>query len=169
MEFTQEDFIQYLAHHFGSTVNSELTYEDGETSNYDIVLDAYNLSDIESRMIRGSRRKYWLSLTPLTMITDEDAIEVARIATNKKNIHLTDTCKKGYGFSFWVNNEKEYQINWERNLKLICLEATPYEHLLSNHDVVQCYQYLQSKGYALPYKQYSIDQLLKANVLRLKK
>lgn len=74
------------------------------------------------------------NLTPLSSITDEDAIKVARMLN--------------YGF----NDELaiQYAMDYVKNINYISV-----------------YQYLQSKGYALPWNGLSVDDLISYGWLKL--
>lgn len=84
-------------------------------------------------------------LTPLSKISDYDAIEVAII--NGYNRSYDDKIKLGRDFitDIILNNGS----------------------FLSNNILV-IYQYLQSKGYALPYMDYSVEDLVELGVYKLK-
>ena len=90
-----------------------------------------------------------LLLTPLEQIGDEDAINVFNIIGI--STHLSDEskaiqCKE----LFTTNDFYTKQTN---------ISASSY---------LKAFQYLQSKGYALPYMEYSVDDLIKLNVIKLK-
>lgn len=74
-------------------------------------------------------------LTPLSAITDKDAIEVAKIYWGKTDFTSIDHTKR------------------------------VLDSLIQKTDVVD---YLRSKGYALPWKKYSVEQLIEMGWLKLK-
>jgi len=80
-----------------------------------------------------------LLLTPLQLISDEDAINVAKIVFKNKKDH---NIEKGKYF------------------------ASGGFYLVSNF--LGGYQYLQSKGYALPYLDYSVSDLVENGTIKLK-
>ncbi len=88
----------------------------------------------------------YLLLKPLNVISDEDVIELTKIIY-----------KENYVFDYDV-----FHLSWERITKKLVLQ-TP--NLLN----VECYQYLQSKGYALPFRNLSVKELEFYGWIRLEK
>lgn len=87
-------------------------------------------------------------LTPLSMISDEDAIECANILIDKgDSIRDKEDAKKHY---------------W-RGLILSLRESS--DVFLSNTHI---YQYLQSKDYALPYLGVSVEEQISRNWIKLR-
>ncbi len=90
-----------------------------------------------------------ISVKPLSAITDEDAIEVTKIA---------------------------YKGRWDLppdEKQLLVLGKQAVRDLFFNHGSFPMshnffiFQYLQSKGYALPYLNYSVEELVEAGVYLL--
>lgn len=77
----------------------------------------------------------FLQLKPFLSITDEEAIEVAKI----------------YGLDY-----KNYKPESKEKIILLTNIYAPV------------YQYLQSKGYALPFRNYSVGQLIEMGWVKLK-
>lgn len=106
-------------------------------------------------------------------LTDQDAIQVAKITGYEdfKIVVRDDTgnflfiCRETNGI------KKPYPIGDSINLSLYdeCLFWSNNEEYYSESSEVSlhCYQYLQSKGYALPYLEYSVDDLVKAGIYQL--
>lgn len=143
-----------------------------------IVQDGLNSTDLCTVNFAISEDIYkegWLLLKPLSSISDEDAIEVAKIAlghqkfTQQIRISETSDRSKGFGFSFWLNGESEYQIDLGNfyNPKLFCLNrsTSPSEYL---HNVLKISDYLRSRGYALPWMGLSVEQLISYGWIKLK-
>jgi hypothetical protein len=80
----------------------------------------------------------------LRNITDEDAIEVAKL-----NVTM--------GINFEEKDSVNEVINYVKKVLI---------HYMSIN--IKSYQYLQSKGYALPYMDYSVENLLELGVYALK-
>jgi len=73
---------------------------------------------------------FCLLLKPLSSITDDDAIEVAKQMAYDDNLDI---------------NGKSQVIHWEANWKLIPLISSDY---------------LRSKGYALPWNGHSVEEMI---------
>lgn len=97
-----------------------------------------NLVDLIANKDTGD--KYWLELKPLSLITDEDAIEVVKIL---QGIGITSTA---------MREPKEY-----------CLNAIGKTLYLTSPVV----DYLRSKGYALPWMDLSVDEMIDAGWIRI--
>jgi len=105
-------------------------------------LDTIHLSD---RLIQPG---YKLLLKPLSSITDEDAKECANI--------LIDNADS-------IRDKDEARIHYWHGLKLAIADNS--NTFISN---VEIYQYLQSKGYALPYNGLSIEKLIELDWIKLR-
>jgi hypothetical protein len=88
---------------------------------------------------------YSLWLTSLENITDKDAIEVAILLGYDREYHDKINLGKKFLNEIFLNNSS---------------------YLYSS--ILLCFQYLQSKGYALPYMSYSVENLVKLRVYKLK-
>jgi hypothetical protein len=88
----------------------------------------------------GTLREYdYLFLTPLSSITDEDAIEVARIE---------------YQNVLDINNYSDYAC--------VKIGKDVIGVLLLDHESIplRLSDFLRSRGYLLPWKQYTVDEIL---------
>jgi len=124
-------------------------------------------------------RYAYLLLTPLSAITDEDAIEVTKIVTKPE---------RGT-FTFEVIEAKHNYLNQLVKQVIIHqhypnIKSKPDSDIYGLVDVfnftssivakmdamlpTHCYQYLQSKGYALPYMGLSVEQLIEYGWIKLK-
>lgn len=92
-----------------------------------------------------------LEVKPLSSITDEDAIEVAKLMGWNR---VLPPNTEGHPLDFSVS---VYDFNWIKN-KANDLSKYP----------IQVTDYLRSKGYALPAFGYSVDELVEAGVFKLK-
>lgn len=115
--------------------------------------------------------KCTLLLTPLEQITDKDANEIALILGMEKwnqndNFFVTHRRDDAIVFSTLGTTAILFfngQIFPNYNDKI----RTTNEHKESLM-IIYVYQYLQSKGYALPYMNYSVDELVENGVIKLK-
>lgn len=102
--------------------------------------------DVESRDCKFEEavKNHYILLKPLSSITDEDAVEVAKIFNQHKiKAHYSDDSLKAY----LIKEGKQFAFRCE-------------------HYVV-IYQYLQSKGYALPFMGLSVEQLVEYGWVKL--
>jgi hypothetical protein len=102
---------------------------------------------------------FHLSLNPISKITDEDAIEMAKMFGNVKGeiqINRMD-----------LNNKDCYYV------AQVFTHVPKYTSFSIPKEIdgdfrVSWYQHLQSKGYALPYMDYSINDLVELGIYKLK-
>lgn len=89
-----------------------------------------------------------LLLTPLSNMTNEDAIKCAELGgfINFSNIEITDR-------GFWVR--------WDE------IKKNKFIHYIDL--LLPQIDFLRSKGYALPYMDYSVEDLVKEGIYTLKK
>lgn len=83
---------------------------------------------------------FYLVLTPLSQITDEDAIELSKLMHGDLAKSMEDGKHLHYGKNF-----AEYYL-----------------------DKLNCSDFLRSRGYALPAFGYSVEDLINANIFKLK-
>ncbi len=110
-----------------------------------------------------------LLIKPISKISDEDAIEVGKIELGadvllirKEKTHLNDNCIIVFGEGTGEVNIGE---SWEKSYYDNCQDKYDGHEI---HDLnIRVYQYLQSKGYALPYMEYSVDDLVELGVYKL--
>ena len=82
----------------------------------------------------------WLTLKPLSSISDEDAIEVAKMVFGDRfSSHLII----GQSYAHWLNKNPLYALDWK---------------------VVD---YFRSKGYALPWLGLSVEEMVDAGWIKL--
>lgn len=121
--------------------------------------------------------KPFLMLKSLANISDEDAIEVAKIVKRKYLSHY----KEGE-ITFKVNkgNTTKITLYWN-SLPQCMVELTESEinncdirgiyasggDYYYTHNQKEAFDYLILKGYALSFKQYSVEDLVKESVIKL--
>jgi hypothetical protein len=89
-----------------------------------------------------------LLLKSLSNVTDAEIIELFNMMFNKDHSDKSDSFKIGIGKS-WVDS-------YNRNAEMF----VPFNY-------IKGYQYLQSKGYALRYMDYSVDDLVENKTIKL--
>lgn len=89
----------------------------------------------------------WLEVTPLSLITDEDAIEV----------------QKMIGWEFKEGDNITIKI---KAVKEALTEASIFQSEFS--PPISIIDFLRSKGYALPCMGYTVEELVEAGVFKLK-
>jgi hypothetical protein len=88
----------------------------------------------------------YLELTPLSQITDEDAIEVAKIAGN----------------SSYMDDRRAF------NGRLLMQEFLRKQSNVYGESWLHVFDYLRSKGYALPYMGILVEEMVKYGWIKLK-
>lgn len=124
----------------------------------------------------------FLELTPLSDITDEDMIQVASIVLGRKVVPI-ELVRWDWRVYVVINRE---QSNSDKDVTLeytVCLDFEDckvrfvIEHIRSNGagientecpNALSAYDYLRSKGYALPYLNWSVDDLVEQGIFKLK-
>lgn len=141
MEISNETKAKIFAQYFGAKCEHlvftiERVWEDRGEFNMDCDLIELCMDDTEAY-------KTTLLLKPLSSITDEDAIEVAKIIK----------CKWCGSNVSEIKPHLSYLLNENASIK--------------GSIIFHLFQYLQSKGYALPYLNYSVEDLVKAGIYKL--
>lgn len=95
----------------------------------------------------------FLHLTPLSKMTDEDAIEAIQMTVKEKLQEIKIVSKNSNDICFSFQPNRGARING---------------FLIYSSLTFNVYQLLQSKGYALPYMDYSVEDLVKLDVYKLK-
>jgi len=127
MDNTIDNQTRFMALYLGTTTVRHKQWETRKTE----ILTHIRLQD-----------EYYLELTPLSAITDEDAIEVAKL--NPWADYRDGMDKEPY-----IEHVKGFIFN--------------DNHLLSSYA-----DYLRSRGYALPYLDASVEDLVKMGWVKLK-
>lgn len=104
-------------------------------------MQTYSVGNIE--IVNQSSQKYWLELTPLCQISDEDAIKIARLLG-------------------WKDHAKDQALFYG----LYFINGGEDSCLLEDYACVV--DYLRSKGYALPYMELSVEDLIEYGWIKLK-
>lgn len=109
----------------------------------------------------------YLELTPLSDITDEDAIEVAKIMGVKNSDFFTDQFSR-----FRDKDELNYALVGKSYMEYF-LEENKWKAksvwYISQLSIVKSFDHLRSRGYLLPFRQYSTQQLLDMGWVKIKK
>lgn len=113
-----------------------------------------------------------LILKPLSSISDEDAIEVARMSVdternitgikrteNSVSVKMTDTINvhQRYNVKLWMSGNIEVRAKSGENWV--------YNH---NWNQISIFDYLRSKGYALPFNGHTVEEMIEWGWLKLK-
>jgi len=106
---------------------------------------------------------WFIKLKPLSKITDEDAIEIIKIIDSKSNnfinVNYSYAEKKELPYIKSVISDKgRFDIN--DNFCLIIDKQVI-------HFSLNIFDYLRSKGYALPFLEYSVEELISFGWVRL--
>ena len=108
-----------------------------------------------------------IELRPLSSITDEEAIEVAKIFHRYSNSieynidYKTNTFREKFAQLYWMeDNERRVVINF-------CYDGTFHAVQANNETFLKAFQYIQFKGFALPYHNLSVEQLIEYGWVKL--
>jgi hypothetical protein len=131
MKNTPEEKEKFFVQYYGQSVYRHRTWT--KEKNWIVnsnVLDRYSLTS------------GYLELTPLSLITDEDKIEVAKILNRNG---LIDIC----------SNDSILMLHKKNAISFVNQENKLYR---SFEDISFVNDYLRSKGYALPYNGISVEE-----------
>ena len=111
----------------------------------------------------------YLELTPLSEISDEDAIEVAKIVSSSINCKYY---KRNLKSDYWcyvscLNTNAEVRI-WFNSCKISFCNVYETSVSLIDGNILQAYDYLLSKGIALPFHDLSVEDLINYGWIKLK-
>lgn len=130
MENTIENYQKFICLYFGQIV---LNFKDSSNNTYQV-----NVNNIWGKGFNSQLKSSWLSLTPLSKITDEDALNIAVIV------------------GLLHDGKIESIVNWiESNIS----------NRKINPDVID---YLRKKGYAVRYDGLSVEQQIEFGWIKLK-
>lgn len=117
-----------------------------------------------------------LMLTPLSLITNEDVIGVAKIyhpgndrckILQKNNlcfvVDVDSSSSTDYSLEIDLDFSRPYNYNYENSF-----HQRQYKSGLTDLSHIRVYQYLQSKGYALPWNNYSVEELINKEWIKYK-
>lgn len=142
-ENTPENKAAFFAHYYGQGVM---------LSQYSAIINNSPLDPAWA--IRASTLEKWptvdnsiLLLKPLSQITDEDAIEVAKICSHYFPINEDVECE------VFINSFGRKVVSWGKSYK---------EKFLVEHakDTAQGADFLRSKGYLLPWRDLSVEEII---------
>lgn len=126
---------------------------------------------IDDTLLKGD----YLLLTPLSAITDEDAIEVAKMY-HPGNDRCTILRKQDFIFTIDVDSSSsvefslEIELDFSRTFQhsyLSKIHGRTYGGEFPDRSFLCISDFLRSKGYALPWRQYSVEQLIEMGWLQL--
>jgi hypothetical protein len=180
MENTIENKARFFAQYWGQRILKGIT-QDLKLSGYRRVMS--------SNIDRGIMISY-IELKPLSQITNEEAIEVAKIITNERDLEEYRFSIQEKGFENTHHSVKIILSEWNckhpsvmkwlkayliqidtEDSDIICgiyaddgreLEDEPAVNILHSYD------FLRSKGYALPYLGISITEQIEFGWVKLK-
>lgn len=161
MEITNEIkakiFAQYIPYFIGTPAALAICQ----------VIENYIISGINNKKFPDHR----IELKPLSAISNEDAIEVAKI------FHPgNDACqilrKNKQGDLFIIDIDSSHSVEYSLQVEFNFsgqgnIHSHEYSSYIKESNVTEAYQYLQSRGYALPYMNYTVEDLINANVYKI--
>lgn len=154
-ELTPLDKLKFVALHWGQ----EFVYGNDISEPYT------NMFHVLKHLYNAPSADYKALLTPLPQITDEDAYYVGKNvncwswAERKQSFFENDDMKEthvAYGKIFASAIGKEYGPGLSH----------PFAH--NSTDILHGFDYLRSKGYALPWMGLSVDEMVAAGWIKLK-
>jgi hypothetical protein len=142
--------IEYI-NEFGSTTGRHLTFD-----------------IIQSILNNAYYDKWCISVKPLSSISKEDAIAVAKIE-GLLNFEIYPDNNTLYVRDGKMFRQGTKTLSLAREWKNCTIDEEtddePYNYCCGLS--IQSFQYLQSQGYALPYMEYSVDELVDAGIYKL--
>jgi len=160
-EITPENRAKFFAQYWGQNI---FHWKYPEYSTHENVIDKVSAATVEYANC-GS-----LLLKPLSSISDEDAIEVAKIACpelfhTRKSGHYVDRSQIDWISVKHDYNYKSVDIDIDGYV-LVCDESdgSLYER---NPNMVHAIDYLRSKGYALPWMGLTAQEMVEAGWIKL--
>lgn len=143
MENTLENKAKFFAQYLGQKVYNRIGWPGIIVNGFvDKLEEQFKLYQSDNFK---EKTKTFLELTPLSKITDEDAIDVAKILYPYSDaLHTTD---KGRDLIAPMFGKGTFLLN------------PPY--------IIQTYDYLRSNGYALPWMGLSVEQLIEYGWVKL--
>ena len=145
-ENTLEDKAKFFAQYWGQIVYKDVTQ---------LRHEPFKINELESYFVSNG----YLELTPLSQITDEDAIELMRLKIESKGIVDIETIEienktlDGYTFIVKYKNWDDERVGFVFN---------------GHTNPLSFYDYLRSKGYALHYMDLSVEDLVEYGWVKLK-
>lgn len=175
-ELKKKIFSRYVGQclRAGITSTAELTIGKTDSNHIDLT---YSLTHFESHV---------LQLKSLHDITDEDAIKVASITMRKHNSHykpeeisyeITHRNTKDQVFAIEINTLVNGWAKYRNRLESKDIRTTDVVFRSGNNvnpgkeypstNQIEVFQFLESQGYALPYMEYSVNDLIELNIIEL--
>lgn len=171
---TSENKVNFYAPYW----HLEVAYG-GDNTGADTI--GYMLLDLKESGYNEEDFKYWkVYLKPLSDISEEDAIGVAKILSSD-GVGRTHNYnfKNADGYKMYIELLSEFGSDKDNTLLFFYDDGSfdkfhpnvgdKGQHFDLRYDeAIHVYQYLQSKGYALPYLDYSVSDLVENGTIRLK-
>lgn len=157
----QEEKAKFFAQYIGQPITFGLGtvkyeyegYTQGDTGFLAGILGNQIVIGYIAEEKRDTYHQSILLLKPLSSITDEDAIEVTLLLPWFNKTGNERVYKNTYGNKVVSSDDGDFKYG-KFEIKIDSL--TPRQ-----------YQYLQSKGYALPYMNYSVEELVEMGWVKL--
>lgn len=157
MEITEQMRIKIFAQHIETLA---INRTDNDKNYASIVIYDHQMSEINIR-------DWSLLLKPLSAISDAEAIAVANMCTREK-INLKEIKRTSlvtiieYEDVYCKGTMATFNFHIHHNGMLVT------DSLFVNPlDCLKAYQYLQSRGYALGYLNYTVEDLINTNVYKI--
>lgn len=149
---TQIEKEAFFALYWGQEV---MIFED-EHQTFKVIVQA---TSINNRQIN----KQYLQLKSIESITDEDLqmCHYILFCENKKEISF----KEDGFFSYWTCNDS-YVLN-EIIRALGGGQSDVTELNYDFYTILELFDFLRSKGYLLPFRQYSVEQLIESGIVKI--
>ena len=155
-KMNEPDFlINLIAHNMGKELQI-LDKNDNSIKEFKITPKLLvKIEDLENDINSIARFEYSIIKKSLQSITDEDAIEVAKILYPSGKWLVYDQQKSNFIKALWDLNKSDSAYIYND------LSFGGESHDIDYYNLPSVYQYLESKGYALPHMGYSVDELIK--------
>lgn len=136
-----------------------------------------NVNTYTIEYLDGDRSNQWIILKPLSKISDEDAVEVAKIMAASSSVYFAYEKtewgvdrKNATGRQVWVY-EKNKSNNNSIAVCYINFSGSVYFNTENGvrlfTDDLSVYDYLRSRGYALPWMGISVEKQIEAGWVKL--
>jgi hypothetical protein len=134
------------------TITNEIKAKYFSLYYYRQVLGKYiNSDELDPIDIMNPCEVDYIELTPIEQISDEDARKCISFLYPNKNIKNI------------IINESGMNFKWKASYSYLS-GLVYFNHLIN----IKVYQYLLSKGYALPYMDYSVSDLVENGTIKFK-
>ena len=133
--------------------------------NQKVLCDNLRSGECLDKSWNWSHKDFWLLLKPLFQISDEDAIEVAKIIVKEfrhENFsHIETNCNCGVYF-------KNGYINIYPDFSFLATLYTGQSVYQGPESILYAEHFLRSKGYALPWFGLSVEEMIETSWIKLR-